>query len=277
MTAGRWVPDGVEVTVPSPGRVYHHALGGLHSFATDRTFWDAARTAYPDGEQVVHAGRAFLARAVRRLLDTGIRQFLDVGAGIPDIDSVHEIIAEHGVDARVVYADIDPVTVELAQRLLTGHPGAWAIHGDLRAPGAILDQAARILDLGTPVAVLAGTVLQFLTGSDAAGLLERVGADVVAGSYLVVSHATPETTHAGRARQEAGRRLYAQTPMPMVLRRPDEITALLGDAWQILPPGVTTADHLLPDPHDDLTPRPPGLLAVIARRRGRPPDTDPGL
>lgn len=263
----RWVPEGVDILVPRPAGVYDYALGGVHNFAVDRKLWDAVLRAYPAARPAAWAGRAFIGRSVRWLLDHGVRQVLDLGAGIPVVEAVHEIAGEAAPATRVVYVDIDPIAVDQTQRRVAGNPHAWAIHGDLRDPGDLLTKVAPLLDFGEPVAVLAGSILQFIgDADDPAALLDRIAADLTPGSYLVVSHAAPESTASGRAQQEAARRLFDQTPTPMVLRTAQEITALHGAAFEILAPGVVTADQWHPDPEDTM-PCPPSLLAVISRRR----------
>lgn len=261
----RWVPEGVDVVVPRTSGVCDYALDGVHNFAVDRELWKAVLREYPVARQAAWANRSFIGRSVRWLLDLGVRQFLDLGAGIPTLGSVHEIAHDAVPAARVVYVDIDPIAVDMTERLVAGSSHAWAVRGDLRNPGEFLDQVALLLDLGEPVAVLAGAVLHFIPAAEPAALLDRIADILMPGSYLVVSHAAPESSPTGRAQQEAARRLFDQTPTPMVLRTKEQITAL-HSAFEILPPGVVTADQWHPDP-DDTTPCPPSLLAVISRTR----------
>jgi hypothetical protein len=133
-----WVPDGVDITVAAPARVYNCALGGMHHFEVDRQLWARIEHSYPPAPWAARANRAFLARATRWLAGLGVRQFLDIGAGIPTLEATHETARETNPTARVVYVDIDPVAVEQAESMLAGDPNARAIRGDLRDPEQIL-------------------------------------------------------------------------------------------------------------------------------------------
>jgi len=133
-----WVPEGVDITVPDASRVYDYALGGVHNFAVDREFWHRAEAAFPGAGLAARTNRAFLGRAVRWLADRGIRQFLDIGSGIPTLGNVHEVAQDANPDARVMYVDIDPIAVQQSRSLLDGNPYAQVIEGDLRDPESIL-------------------------------------------------------------------------------------------------------------------------------------------
>ena len=264
------VPFDGKITVPGPARVYDYLLGGVHNFAVDRQLGDALLREYPAAAQAARANREFIVRAVHWLLDLGVRQFLDLGSGMPTFAGVHDLV--HGVDpaTRVVYVDNDPLTVVTTERLIAGNPHAWAIHGDLRDPNEFLyhGQVVEHLDFDQPVAVLAGAVLHHIPDADhPAALVNRIAAYLVTGSYLVLSHVAPETTTEDNARLRAAVRLYEQTGTPVVPRSAEEIAALLGDAFDILPPGVSAADQWLRDYYDEPARCPPNLQAVIARRR----------
>jgi SAM-dependent methyltransferase len=266
-----WVPDGVDVTVPNASRVYDYALGGVHNFRVDREFWERAMQAFPDASLVARANRAFLGRAVRRLAESGVRQFLDIGSGIPTLGNVHEVAQGVDPSAKVAYVDIDPVAVEQSRSLLVGNPYARAVRGDLREPEKILydPQVADFLDFSRPIAVLTVAVLHFIPDSgDPASLVARIGAELVEGSYLVLSHLGPETRPEARAKVEEARKLYDRTPTPVVERTPEQLRALIGDAFELVPPGVVTADEWHPDPDDDSdVPAQPAALVAVARKR----------
>jgi hypothetical protein len=184
---------------------------------------------------------------------------------------VHEIA--QGVDpwAKVVYVDIDPVAVEQSRSLLVGNPYARAVRGDLREPEKILydPQVVEFLDFSRPIAVLTLAVLHFIPDSgDPAALISRLGAEIVAGSYLVLSHLGPETRPEARAKVEEARKLYERTPTPVVERTPEQLQALLGDAFELQPPGIVSADEWRPDPGEDATLQPqPAALVAVARKR----------
>jgi SAM-dependent methyltransferase len=265
-----WVPDGVDVTVPNAARVYDFALGGVHNFQVDREFWSRAERAFPEARLVARANRAFLGRAVRWLAESGVRQFLDLGSGIPTLGNVHEVAQAIDPRARVMYVDVDPIAVEQSRHLLTGNRYARAMEGDLRDPDKILfdPRVLDFLDFGEPVAVLTVAVLHFLPDSEqAAGILRRVGASLVSGSHLVVSHAGPDPTPEGRARQEIARKLYEHTRTPVVIRTAEEVTALVGDSFEVLPPGVVSAGEWHPDPDAEDGPPQPTALVAVARKR----------
>jgi SAM-dependent methyltransferase len=265
-----WVPEGVDVTVPDASRVYDFALGGVHNFEVDRDFWGRTEKAFPGAGLVARANRAFLGRAVRWLSAQGIRQFLDIGSGIPTLGNVHEVAQEANPDARVMYVDIDPIAVEQSRSLLTGNPYARVIEGDLRDPEAILrhPDVRDLLDFSRPVAVLTVAVLHFVPDSAApAKIIDRLGKAMVPGSYLVVSHLGPDVTPEGRAGQEAARKLYERTPTPVVVRDPDEIAEIIGERFEIVEPGVVAATDWRPDPDEAGDPPQPTALVAVARRR----------
>lgn len=262
-----WVPDGVDVTVPNAARMYDYALGGHHNFAIDREFFQQAVAAMPNAAQVAHSNRAFLGRVVRWLVDAGIRQFLDVGSGIPTLGNVHEVAQESNPDCRVMYVDIDPVAVQQSRAMLAGNPKADVIQADVQRPEEILSDPAvlELLDFSEPIAVLLISVLPFVPDSaDPAGIIKRFGDALVSGSYLAVSHVGPDPDPDRRRAQENARKLYERTPTPVTVRTADEIRQLL-TGWKLTEPGVVVADEWHPDPEAD-GPLQPVALAVLAQR-----------
>src|SRR5712675_1362299 len=157
------VPE-IDTTTAHPARVYDYWLGGKDNFAADREAAELALQAYPQLAQAVQANRKFLARAVRYLTgEAGIRQFLDIGTGLPAADNTHEVAQREAPDSRIVYVDNDPIVLRHAQALLTSTPeGACDyLQADLRDPEAIVAEAAQTLDFGRPVALMLLAVLQF--------------------------------------------------------------------------------------------------------------------
>jgi len=276
-----WVPDGVDITVAASSRVYNCALGGPYHFKVDRQLWARIEHSYPPARWAAHANRAFLARVTRWLAGLGVRQFLDIGAGIPTLDATHETARETDPTARVVYVDIDPVAVEQAKSLLAGDPNARAISGDLRDPEQILTDPAvtALLDFSAPVAVVLGYVLHHIPDdADAAAAVSRIGAALSPGSFLVLSHWTPEATAEGRRQQAAACRLYQETPTPVVLRTADQLAALLNHAVELLPPGIVSAEQWRPDPEEVNDQHSPAVLVAAGRRRQTtPPAENPAL
>jgi len=189
-------PPGIDTSRAHPARVYDYWLGGKDNFAADREAAELALQAYPQLAQAVQANRKFLARAVRYLTgEAGVRQFLDVGTGIPAADNTHQVAQREAPDSRIVYVDNDPIVLLHAQALLKStRPGACDyIQADLHDPDAILAGAARTLDLSQPVALMLLAILQFIPDEqDPAGLVTRLVAGLPPGSYLVISHPTDD-------------------------------------------------------------------------------------
>ncbi|MBL7258744.1 SAM-dependent methyltransferase [Paractinoplanes lichenicola] len=267
-----WVPEGVDISVPDASRVYDYALGGVHNFAVDREFWHRAEKMFPTARLVARANRAFLGRAVRHLSELGVRQFLDIGSGIPTLGNVHEVAQEADPEARVMYVDIDPIAVQQSRSLLTGNPYARVIEADLRKPDGILyhPEVLDLFDFSEPVAVLTVAVLHFVPdGDDPVGLLHRLGEPLVSSSYLVISHLGPDATPEGREAQEQARRLYEKTPTPVVIRTREQVAALLDDSFELVEPGVVSATEWRPDPDESGDPPQPTALVALARKRNR--------
>jgi hypothetical protein len=181
----------IDTTVAHSARVHDYWLGGKDNFAADRAAGDAVMEAYPGIVMSVRANRAFLARAVRFLAaEAGIRQFLDIGTGIPAANNTHEVVQSAASDCRVVYVDYDPVVLTHARALLTSStPGAIDyIDADLRDPQTILRHAARTLDFSRPVAVMLIAIMHLIVDDDDPyGLVGQLLDAVPAGSYLALS------------------------------------------------------------------------------------------
>ncbi|MEV6349791.1 SAM-dependent methyltransferase [Actinoplanes sp. NPDC051851] len=270
--ASSWVPEGVDITVPNAARIYDFALGGVHNLPVDREFFTALAATVPGIREVALANRAFLRRAVRWLAgEHGIDQFLDIGSGIPTVGSVHEVAREINPDARVVYADIDPVAVEHGRSLLRDDPHAHAIRGDLTDPDTTVfhREVAEHLDFSRPVGVLMVAVLHFVPDSaDPKGKIARIAEALVPGSFLVLSHGGREPDGEKRDRQLAALTMYDRTPTPATIREPDQVVDLLGDAFELMDPGLVLADRWRPDPEQDTESLPQTMVyAAVARRR----------
>lgn len=263
-----WIPDDVDVSEPSSARMYDYYLGGAHNFAVDRKAADRVLEAMPFTAVGAQTNRAWLRRAVRFLVEAGVRQFLDLGSGTPTVGNVHEIAQDIDPRVRVVYVDVDPVATAHARRLLTGNDQAWAVNADVRDVAGVLEQAREQLDPGEPVALLASAVLHFIPDSDRPGeLLDGYFAGLPEGSYLALSHMSPIGRPADEIKQFTD--AYAQTPNPVTLRDRDAIAALLSGV-ELVEPGLVRLPFWRPDD----TPRPedenfPGYAAVGAvRTRG---------
>jgi len=190
-----WAPEGIDLNRPSNARLYDYFLGGAHNFAVDRELAAMIATMTPNIGATMRANRAFLRRAVRFLVDAGVRQFLDIGSGIPTVGNVHQVARDATPDARVVYVDVDPVAVTHSRAILRDDPQTAVLAADLRDPDRILDgvRATDLFDFDKPIAVLALGVLHFIPDSaDPAGIMARLRDVVSAGSYLAISHVTHE-------------------------------------------------------------------------------------
>ncbi len=181
-----------DTSVAHVARVYNYWLGGKDNFAADRAAGEQAMAAYPDIALSARANRAFLRRTVHFLAgEHGIRQFLDIGTGIPSANNTHEVAQSVAPDSRIVYVDNDPVVLAHARALLTGtEAGATHyINADLRSTGKILADAANTLDFARPVAIMLMAILQHLSDDDHPyQIVADLVAAVPAGSYLVLSH-----------------------------------------------------------------------------------------
>jgi hypothetical protein len=242
-----WAPESIDVSRPSAARVYDYVLGGAHNFAVDRELGDQLIRASPDVAETMRSNRVFLRRAVRHLAEQGIRQFLDIGSGVPTVGNVHEIAQQIAPDTTVVYVDMDPVAVAHSEAILKGNDRAGVICADLREPALIQAQAAKLglIDFGAPVAVLLAGVVHFIPDSDDPGaLVAQLRDPLVEGSYLLVSHTTfdeqpPEVVEA--------QQLAARTATPLFPRPHAEVLAYFGDL-EMVEPGLVYIPLWRPDP-----------------------------
>lgn len=262
-----WVPEGIDVNVPNVARMYDYTLGGSHNFRVDREAVERIDQVFPKAREGAYANRAFLGRAVEWLVGVGgIRQFLDIGSGIPTVGNVHEIAEDAAPGARVMYVDIDPVAVEHTRAILSGHPRVRVVQADLRHPIDIIDHpdVTDLLDFSEPVAVMLVTVLHFISDDDdPCGIVAQLRDAVVAGSYIALSHGTqvPELAEA----LEAGKQIYQRTPTPTYPRSREEIAMLL-NGLDIVEPGIVPITDWHPDPSGDTSEPWPSVLAAVGRK-----------
>lgn len=265
-----WAPASTDIELPSPARMYDYFLGGSHNFAADRELAARYMQVLPDMPEIARANRRYLVRAVRTLADAGVDQYLDLGSGLPTQGCTHETARRIIPDARVVYVDVDPVTVEFGKALLSATSGVEILHADLRAPAAVLDSAevADCLDLSRPVGVLMVAMLHFVRDDDDPAALVRAYQHASApGSYLVVSHATNDY-HPATMREAAT--VYSAATHGMNFRSRTQIAELLSD-YELLEPGLVDVIRWRPDDdHDpfggDVTRY--NLLAAVGKKSG---------
>ncbi|MET0424120.1 MAG: SAM-dependent methyltransferase [Actinoplanes sp.] len=263
----------VDTTTPHPARRYNYWLGGKDNFAPDRESADAIEAVYPHIRTAAVENRKFLQRAVRLLASQhGIRQFLDIGTGLPTADNTHEVAQAIDPACRIVYVDNDPLVLSHARALLTSDPSGRTafIPADLRHPEDILrhpDLAATI-NLGRPVAVMLVAVLHFLHDDDEAyGAVRTLMQAMPPGSFLTLTHATsdlmpPSTVQAFSGGQVKGSASFAGRTRAQVQRFFDDNHLQLAD------PGLTIVSDWRPDP--GVTPPPPENVSVYGGLAAKP-------
>jgi hypothetical protein len=250
-------PPGVDMTKPNIARVYDYLLGGKDNFAADREVAELTLRVMPDAREGPKSNRAFLRRAVHYLAaEAGIRQFIDIGSGLPTRGNVHEIAQAVDPEARVVYADNDPVVLAHARALLAGD-FTNVIMADLREPESILDHMTvrSVIDFDRPVAVLLLSILHHINDEDdPTGIVAALRDAVPLGSHLAISHLhnpgseRPDDAELARLGEEIFQKSYGTGRW----RRTEEIRAYFGD-WPLVPPGLVPTSEWRPGPGDDQT------------------------
>lgn len=265
---------GVDIDTPSAARMYDYYLGGGHNFAADRRAADAVIAAIPDLPKIALANRAFLRRAVRFLIEAGVRQFVDIGSGIPTVGNVHEIARSLEPTATTVYVDLDPIAVTHSRQLLTGDPRATALQADLREPENLLAQlrqppAADVLDLSQPVALLLVSVLHFVPGDEAYPCVATLVDAVAPGSWLAISHSSVEGfASLEKDDYDSAEDAYKKTTTPVGLRTRAEIERFF-TGLELADPGVVWVPQWRPDEQGGPFAEEPdrsGMLAGVARK-----------
>jgi hypothetical protein len=245
---------------PNAARVYDYYLGGASNLKVDRDFGKKVLEILPEARDYALFNRAFLRRAVRYCASRGIRQFLDIGAGIPTVGHTHEVAQQIDPECRVVYVDNEALAVAHSELLLADNPNATAVHADLRQPHAVLDarETRRLLDFDAPIAVLMVALLHFIPDADdPKSLLKRYQEALLPGSYLVMSHATDEGLN---VQVGAAAELYRVTDRPACVRDRAQITELF-DGFELVEPGVVYTPQWRPDAPDEVAE--PGRSAAL--------------
>jgi len=237
----------IDTTRPHQARVYDYWLGGKDNFAVDREAAERALAAYPGLRRGVRAQRAFLANAVGYLARTaGVRQFLDIGTGIPTANNTHEVAHAADPGARIVYADNDPMVLAHARALLTGTtPGTVSyLDADLRDTAKILTEAAALLDFTKPVGVLLVGILQLIPDEDdPRAIVTRLMQAVPPGSWLAIFH--PASDILADRMSEAARQVSARAAAPTTLRSKAEVMRFF-DGLELLEPGLVQVHRWRP-------------------------------
>jgi len=267
MSSGEHEPPAFDTSVAHIARVYDYWLGGKDNYAADRAAGDQVMQAYPNIVHSVQANRAFLARAVGYLAgEAGIRQFLDIGTGIPTSNNTHEVAQSVAPECRVVYVDNDPVVLCHARALLTSSPAGATdyIDADLRDTAAVLDAAARTLDFTKPVAVMLLGILHMIPSQDdphaaVTTLMEAVPA----GSFLSISHPAADIDAAAGA--EASRRYNAQASETATFRSRAEVLGFF-EGLDLVEPGLVPVPEWRPRSEIEAK-TPSNLWGGVARKR----------
>lgn len=275
MPAGRDDAGGLPQVMPSPlfdtsvphiARVYNYWLGGKDHFAADRELAERFIKADPEVIAGVRANRAFLGRAVHFLAaNARVRQFLDIGTGIPTANNTHEVAQRAAPDSRVVYVDNDPIVLVHARALLASSPqgSTQYVDGDVRNAGPILKAAASTLDFARPVALMLLGIMHLVQDSeDPYRIVAGLMAELPAGSYLALSHPAIDI-HAAQA--EAQRRYNERVSTPQTLRTREQVAKFF-DGLELVPPGLTYVHAWRPDPGEDTDPDTVSAHGGVARK-----------
>ena len=263
-------PRAVDLSTPNVARMYDYYLGGKDNFAADREAAEKALEFAPQIRLAAQQNRAFMGRAVRHLAEAGIRQFLDIGTGLPTQNNVHEVAHDAAPDARVGYVDNDPVVLTHGRAILGAVVFVHIVQADLRRPEEILDspEVHKLLDFDRPIAILLVAIVHFLPeADDPDAIVARFRDALPSGGYLVLSHvcgeALPDSV-------PGVTEVYRHSTTPIMARTPDRIQGFFGDL-EILEPGVVNVAQWRPDSPETRRIaekyRRPYFLAGVARKR----------
>ncbi|PWI12080.1 translation initiation factor IF-2 [Streptomyces sp. NWU339] len=240
------VPARLDTSVAHNARVWNHWIGGEDNYEVDRRVGDQVASIIPVIRDIARADREFLGRAVTYLAgERGVRQFLDVGTGLPTADNTHEIAQRIAPDSRIVYVDNDPTVLVHARALLTGgHDGATAyLDADVRDPDAILERAAATLDFDRPVAVMMLGILNFvLDTGEAREIARRIVAAVPSGSFLVLTHPTSDA-EVGGENQVPAMEFWNENATPPITARSAEDIAAFFEGLNLVEPGLVSCSR----------------------------------
>lgn len=266
---GHWISEETDPLRPSGARVYDYLLGGAHNFAVDRALAQRLLQLYPNGAAAARLNRGFLRRAVLFMVQQGVRQFLDLGSGIPTVGNVHEIAQKADPECRVIYVDFEEVAVAHGRLLLEGNELAAMVEADIARPHDVLDapDTRRLIDFDEPVGLLALTVLHYLSpGQDPAGVMRRYGSAMVPGSHLAISHSASDFTMVpmddaiAEMRRSSAEDFYPRTHAQVL-----ELFA----GFELVEPGLVTTSRWRPDwsVEPDVDPQEDALYAGVGHKK----------
>lgn len=236
----------IDTSVPQSARIWNYWLGGKDNYEVDRVAGDAFREIFPGIETGARAARYFLARAVRHLAgEEGVRQFLDIGTGLPNVDNTHQIAQRVAPESRIVYVDNDPLVLAHARALLTSTPEGVTnyVDADLRDPATILREAGKTLDFDKPVALMLMGILGHIEDHDeACAIVRELVAGLPSGSFLVQY----DSTATSEAYVQAIQQYNEGGSIPYILRSPEQLARYF-DGLELLEPGVASCSRWRPD------------------------------
>lgn len=267
MTDNAPTPARIDATRPHTARIWNYWTGGKDNYPVDREVGDQIRTLHPGIGDYALADREFLGRAVRYLAgEAGIRQFLDIGTGLPSADNTHQVAQSVAPDARIVYVDNDPLVLVHARALLTGTAEGSTdyLDADLRDIDTILEQAARTLDFSEPVALmLLGVVIFVEDDEESYGVVRRLMDALPSGSHLVLTHTI---THPTMPDVDAAVAFWNEHGTPRLIQRTPEQVERYFDHLELLPPGVVSCNRWRPDAAEPLTPEEVAMYGGVGRK-----------
>ncbi|MEU8970598.1 SAM-dependent methyltransferase [Streptomyces monashensis] len=257
----------INTSQPHTARIWNYWLGGKDNYEVDRAAGDQIRQLHPGIGEYARADRLFLGRAVRHLVaETGIRQFLDIGTGLPSADNTHEVAQRIAPEARIVYVDNDPLVLAHARALLTSTPEGRTdyLDEDLRNVDAILEHASRTLDFGEPVALmLLGVVIFIGDDEDPYGLVRQLTDRLPAGSHLVLSHTV---TGPSMPDVDEAVRFWNENGTPKLTQRTPGDVARFFDGLDLLEPGVVSCSRWRPEHAHGAEPEEVAMFGGVARK-----------
>lgn len=243
---------------------YDYLLGGSDSTPSDRRRAEQVLKVFPESGRAARDNRSWIGRIVRAVTELGCRQFLDVGSGLPTVDNVHQVAHRYDPASRVVYSDVDPITITHGRALLDSDQ-AWYVHADARDPRTVLSGAAKFLDFARPVAVIMAAVLHYITNVDLAALVRQYVDALAPGSCLAISHPTSD-----RVSDEAREVIRLASGGGIVLRSAEEIEAAFC-GLPLVEPGLVDIQHWRPMPDSAEEPASLRVLGGLALVRPRAP------
>jgi SAM-dependent methyltransferase len=258
-------PPEIDTTRAHVARMYDYYLDGKDNYPADRAAVEAVEKAMPGVRQLARENRAFLRRAVRFMTASGIRQFIDIGAGLPTAGNTHEVAQREIPEARVAYVDNDPIVLAHGRALLAKNDNTIVVTADMRRPAEVTGSSAvrSLIDFSQPVGVLLIAMTHFLTAEEREPVMTALRESLVPGSFLAVTHVTRDghPAEAVAGVEEA----YRATPTPIYFRTRAEVSRFF-DGYALIEPGLVTVDAWRPDPADPAPDATHWLYGGLARR-----------